>query len=57
VIGDGGDVPGGSYTSMWSTVVTSLQENRALNSIIADLAGQAKQVAVKAGIPLNIMYF
>jgi hypothetical protein len=44
----GGDVPGGPYTSLWSAVGTSLEENRALNRIITALGEQAKQVSVKA---------
>jgi hypothetical protein len=33
-LGQGGDIPGGPYTSLWSAVGTSLEENRALNRII-----------------------
>jgi hypothetical protein len=33
---------------MWSAVATSLEENRALSRIITALAGQSKQVVVKA---------
>jgi hypothetical protein len=47
-MGDGGDVPGGPFTSMWSALATSLEENLALSRIITDLAEQSKQVAVKA---------
>jgi hypothetical protein len=46
-MGDGGDVPGGPFTSMCSAVATSLEENRALNRIIAALTEQSKQVAIK----------
>jgi hypothetical protein len=47
-MGDGGDVPGGPFTSIWIVVATSLEENRALSRIITALAEQSKQVAVKA---------
>jgi uncharacterized protein with GYD domain len=47
-MGGGGDVPGGSFASMWSAVANSLEENRALSRIITALAEQSKQVAVKA---------
>jgi hypothetical protein len=47
-MGDGGDVPGGPLTSMWSAVATSLEENRALSRIITALAEQSKQVVGKA---------
>jgi hypothetical protein len=47
-MGDGGDVPGGPFISMWSAVATSLEENRALSRIITALAEHSKQVAVKA---------
>jgi hypothetical protein len=46
-MGDGGDVPGDPFTSMWSAVATSLEENRALSRIITALAEQSKQVAIK----------
>jgi hypothetical protein len=36
-IGQGGDVPGGPHTSIWSAVGTSLEENCALNHIITAL--------------------
>jgi hypothetical protein len=42
----GGDLTGGPYTSLWSAVGTSLEENRVLNRIIATLAQQAKQVII-----------
>jgi hypothetical protein len=47
-LGQGGDIPGGPYTSLWSTVGTSLEENRALNRITTSLGEQAKQVSIKA---------
>jgi hypothetical protein len=47
-LGQGGDMPGGPYTSLWSAVGTSLEENCALNRIITALGEQAKQVSVKA---------
>jgi hypothetical protein len=47
-MGQGCDVPGGPYTSLWSAVGTSLEENYALNCIITTLGEQAKQVSVKA---------
>jgi hypothetical protein len=47
-LGQGGDVPGGPYTSLWSAVGTSLEENRALNRIITALGEQAKQMSIKA---------
>jgi hypothetical protein len=47
-MGDGGDVPGGPSTIMWSAVATSLEENRALSRIITALAEQSKKVAIKA---------
>jgi hypothetical protein len=47
-MGDGGDVSEGPFTSMWRAVATSLEENRALSSIITALAEQSKQVAFKA---------
>jgi hypothetical protein len=47
-LGQGGDVPGVPYTSLWSAVGTSLEENRALNHIITALGEQAKQVSIKA---------
>jgi hypothetical protein len=39
-LGQGGDVPGGPYTSLWSAVGTSLEENHALNRIITALGGK-----------------
>jgi hypothetical protein len=47
-LGQGGDVSGGPYTSLWSAVGTSLEENRALNRIVTVLGEQAKQVSIKA---------
>jgi hypothetical protein len=47
-LGQGGNVPGGPYTSLWSAVGTSLEENCALNRIITALGEQAKQVSIKA---------
>jgi hypothetical protein len=47
-LGHGGDVPGGPYTSLWSAVGTSLEENCALNCIITTLGEHAKQVSIKA---------
>jgi hypothetical protein len=47
-LGQGGDVPGGPYTSLWSVVGTSLEDNRAINCSITALGEQAKQVSVKA---------
>jgi hypothetical protein len=47
-LGQGGDVPGGPYTSLWSAVRTSLEENPALTHIITALGEQAKQVSIKA---------
>jgi hypothetical protein len=46
-MGDGGDVPGGPFTSMWGALATSLEENRALSRIITALAEQSKQVSIK----------
>jgi hypothetical protein len=47
-LGQGGDVLGVPYTSLWSAVGTSsLEDNRALNHIITALGEQAKQVFVK----------
>jgi hypothetical protein len=37
-MGEGGDVPGCPYTSLWSAVGTSFDENRARNHVIASLA-------------------
>jgi hypothetical protein len=47
-LGQEGDVPGGPYTRFWSTVGTSLEENRPLNRIITTLGEQARHVSVKA---------
>jgi hypothetical protein len=47
-LGQGGGLPGGPYTSLWSAVGTSLEENRALNRIITALWEQAEQVSIKA---------
>jgi hypothetical protein len=47
-LGQGGDVPGGPYTSLWSKVGTSFIENGALNHIITALGEQATQVSIKA---------
>jgi hypothetical protein len=47
-LGQGGDVPGGPYTSLLSPVGTSLEENLALNRIITALGEQAKKVSIKA---------
>jgi hypothetical protein len=47
-LGQGGDLPGGPYTSLWSVVGTSLEENRALNRSITALGEQANQLSVKA---------
>jgi hypothetical protein len=47
-LGQGGDMSGGPYTSLWSAVGTSLEGNRALNRIITSLEEQAKQVSAKA---------
>jgi hypothetical protein len=47
-LGQGGDVLGVPYTSLWSAVGTSsFEDNRALNHIITALGEQAKQVFVK----------
>jgi hypothetical protein len=47
-LGQGGDIPGGPYTSRRSAIGTSLEENCTLNLIITALGEQAKQVSLKA---------
>jgi hypothetical protein len=54
-LGQGGDVPGGPYTSLWIAVGTSLEEKRALNLIITALGEQTKQVSIKAQQPARAL--
>jgi hypothetical protein len=46
-MGDGGDVPGGPFTGIWSAAATSLEKNLTLSRIITALVEQSKQVAIK----------
>jgi hypothetical protein len=47
-LGQGGDVPGEPYASLWSAIGTSLEENPTLNHIITALGEQSKKVSIKA---------